>query len=224
MKYHIDFDLDFKRNSYPGKLIVVEGIDGSGKTTQAQRLHKKLSKKHKTFLTKNPTDGPIGQLIRKALINKIEIPSMSMQYLFSADRQAQQVEIIEHLKKGEIVISDRYFWSSLAYGIVDRHYKELSKGQNLLLISQSVLSHFHQFILPDMTIYLDVSVDVAYKRLKDAQKAIYELYERKEHLTKVKQAYDWLIKNFKNEWTVIDASANENKITENIEKQIAKVI
>ena len=53
MKYHIDFDIDFKRNKEKGRLIVIEGIDGAGKTTQANQIYKELSKnnKHLKFKT-----------------------------------------------------------------------------------------------------------------------------------------------------------------------------
>ena len=68
MNYNVSFDLDFKRNEYPGKFIVLEGIDGSGKTLQSQLLAdnlKNLGKK--VYLTKNPTDSEIGKFIRSAL-------------------------------------------------------------------------------------------------------------------------------------------------------------
>ena len=68
MKYHIEFNLDFKRNIYPGKFIALEGIDGSGKTVEAHLLAKALRKEGKeVFLTKNPTDSPLGKFIRKML-------------------------------------------------------------------------------------------------------------------------------------------------------------
>ena len=69
MKYHIDFDLDFRRNPYKGLYIAIEGIDGSGKTTQVKKIKEYFEHRGKTvFLTKEPSDeGEIGILIRKIL-------------------------------------------------------------------------------------------------------------------------------------------------------------
>src|SRR3989344_6834349 len=106
--YHLELDIDFYRNQYPGKFIVLEGIEASGKTTQAIILSEKFKD---AFHTKNPTDGEIGKFIRERVLGgKTDIPPVAYQYLFSADREIQQQEIIRHLKAGRTVVSDRYFW------------------------------------------------------------------------------------------------------------------
>ena len=121
MKYPIDFELEFQRHNYPGKLIALEGIDGSGKTTQALELVESLKKEGiKTVYTKEPTDGEIGKMIRRILTGEKNFEPVSFQYLFAADRVEHQEEIIGFLKKGKIVVSDRYFWSSIPYGATDR--------------------------------------------------------------------------------------------------------
>jgi dTMP kinase len=220
MKYHVSFDLDFKRNPYPGKLIAIEGIDGSGKTVQAHLLAENLIKQgKKVFLTKNPTDGEIGNFIRKALQGKVDVPLVSFQYLFSADRQIQQLELIEHLKKGEIVVSDRYFWSAVAYGVADKDgvdYKNIALFQ---LIAQGALSMYHQFIVPDNTFYLDVSVQTGLSRRHDSTKEK-ELYENTEKMQKVEKGYQWLLQEFPKEFTVIDAE----KPIEDVQKEILKAL
>jgi dTMP kinase len=220
MKYHVSFDLDFKRNSYPGKLIAIEGIDGSGKTVQAHLLAQNLENMgKKVFLTKNPTDGEIGNFIRKALQGKVDVPLVSFQYLFSADRQIQQLELIEHLKKGEIVVSDRYFWSAVAYGVADKDsvdYKNIALFQ---LIAQGALSMYHQFIVPDNTFYLDVSVQTGLFRRHDSTKEK-ELYENTEKMQKVEKGYQWLLQEFPKEFTVIDAE----KPIEDVQKDILKAL
>ncbi len=215
MNYHIEFDLDFKRNMYPGKFIVLEGVDGSGKTTQVRNLAEKLSHTHTVFTTKNPTAGPIGKFIRDVLVEKVKVPLISIQYLYSADRQMQQEEIIERLKKGETIISDRYFWSALAYGIVDRG-GDLNEQTELLLVSQSILSMYHQFILPDLTIYLDVPVAVGLERMAQIEGKIHEIYEEKAKLEKISEAYKWVIKQFSKEITVVDGTKPEREITDTV--------
>lgn len=214
MKYHIEFDLDFKRNQYPGKLIAIEGIDGSGKTTQVELVARTLEKDHKIFITKNPTDGYIGKFIRQVLSGEIKLPSVSFQYLFSADRQVQQEEIIERLKDNYIVVTDRYFWSALAYGIVDRMGEEKNEAGNQLLIAQGLLSHYHQFIIPDKTFFLDISVDTAMDRIKNVEKK--ELYEEKEKLEKIKASYEWIIEKFPLEITRIQGERGMEEISEEI--------
>jgi dTMP kinase len=205
MNYHVSFDLDFKRNEYLGKFIVLEGIDGSGKTLQSQLLAdnlKNLGKK--VYLTKNPTDSEIGKFIRSALQGKVEIPVVSFQYLFSADRQIQQLELVEHLKAGEIVISDRYFWSSVAYGMADKEAVDYENQAMIQAVAQSVLSMYNQFIVPDITFYLNVPVQTGLARRHDSTKEK-ELYENSEKMEKVERGYKWLLQEFPKEFTIVDA-------------------
>lgn len=213
MNYKINFELDFKRNIYPGKFVVIEGIDGSGKTTQVHSLVEELSKTESVFATKNPTSRPIGKFIRDVLIEKIKVPPVSIQYLFTADRQMQQEDIVAHLKAGKTVISDRYFWSAIAYGMVDK--ADASKeSADQLLVAQSLLSHYHQFLLPDLTIFLNVSVDAALERINHIQGHIKEIYEEKEKLEKISQAYEWINKQFPSEISLIDGSKSEKEVSD----------
>lgn len=225
MKYKISLDLDFKRNTYPGKLIAFEGIDGSGKTTQVKLLKKTLEKKgKKIFLTKNPTrKGPIGRLIHQVLKGKIKIPLISFQYLYSADRQVQQLEIIEHLKKGKIVITDRYFWSSVAYGISDRNATDYKNTTNFLLLSQSILSMYYQFMLPDAFIYLDITPKIALERLSRMDKEK-EIYENITKLQKIRHGYNFVIKMFKKEMIYINGEKKVDEIAKEIYKKVEKIL
>lgn len=218
MKYHVEFDIDFKRNLYKGKFIAIEGIDGSGKTTQAQRIVKELKKRgRKAVYTKEPTDGEIGQLIRKVLAQEVKVPPEAIQYLIASDRVVHHEEIIEHLEKGQIVVSDRYFWSSVAYGLAD---KEIRSGDRSYLLSAlSVLSFYNQFILPDVTFYLEISVDEATRRLSQMDKTK-ELYERREKLEKIADGYSWLVKKFGEEFTVVNGEKPAQEITEEILKKL----
>ena len=219
MKYHIDFDLDFKRNKEKGIFIAIEGIDGAGKTTQAKLVSEELAKANNVHLTKNPTDGLIGKFIREVLAGKVDIPPASFQYLFSADRQVQQVEVLKDLKDGKIIITDRYFWSAIVYGIVDREDLDFNQVGNLLLVSQGILSMYHQFLIPDITIFLDIPMKIALDRLND-KKIEKEIYENEEKLKKIEKGYKWLINKFPNEFTIIDGTKSEKQITQEIIKII----
>lgn len=219
MKYHIDFDIDFKRNKEKGRLIVIEGIDGAGKTTQANQIYKELSKNNKVFLTKNPTDGEIGLLVRRVLSGEIKIPPIALQFLFSADRQVQQLDIINRLKNGEIVLMDRYFWSSIVYGITDISGYNFDESGDLLLVTQGILSMYHQFLIPDLSIFLEVPINIVLDRINKKNKKK-EIYENEEKLNKIHKGYKWLIDKFKDEFTIIDGTKSEKEIT----KEIVKII
>lgn len=220
MKYHFDLELDFKRNPYQGTFIAVEGMDGSGKTLQAHLLAKNLQKRgKKVFLTKNPTDSELGKFIRRVLQGKTTIPLVSFQYIFSADRQIQQLEIVERLKKGEVVITDRYFWSSIAYGIADKENVDYENELKFQLIAQSILSMYNQFIVPDYTIYLDVSIKTGLLRIHDTEKEK-EIYENIKKAKKVAKGYKWLLQEFPKEFTIVDSEKSVDQVQAEILKKI----
>ena len=112
---------------YPGKFIVFEGIDGAGKTTQSELLFDFLrQKKQKAILehqgvhlTQEPTTNLIGGLIRSQLTHDWKSGPECLQLLFAADRMYHLAkEILPCLQKGMTVISDRYLYSSIAFGTV----------------------------------------------------------------------------------------------------------
>lgn len=218
--YHVEFDLDFKRNPYPGKFIVLEGIEASGKTTQANLLSQKFPD---AFHTKNPTDGEIGRFIRQRVLGgHSDIPPVAYQYLFASDREIQQQEIIKHLKAGKMVISDRYFWSSVAYGIADREDMDYENWENVSLVALSMLSMYYQFIIPDLSIYLDVTLEESLKRLKGSSKHT-EIYDNHETNIKVKKGYDWLIEKFPNEISIVDGNKSVEEVTREIVARVESI-
>jgi len=221
MKYHVNFDIEFRKNPYPGIYIAFEGIDGSGKTTQAGRLKEYFEKKGKNvFLTKEPTKKPpIGVLIHSFLLRKIKLPKVSLQYLFASDRAMHMEKFVEpSLQKGKVVISDRCFWSSVAYGILDKiENSGKLNSEDLILVSQSILSMYHQFIVPDVTFYIKISAQTAVSRLSKMGKQK-EYYETLEKLIKIKSGYDWLVGKFGKEIVFIDGEQSVEKVTAEILK------
>jgi dTMP kinase len=107
--------------SEKGILIVIEGLDGAGLSTQAALLAEHLRDKGgKVILTKEPTTSSIGNLIRSALKQEWKPSPLALQLLFAADRENHLEEEIEPaLRENKIVISDRYILSSLVFGSVD---------------------------------------------------------------------------------------------------------
>ncbi len=218
MKYHVELDIDLKRNPYKGTYIALEGIDGSGKTTQAEEVAKYFEKKGKSVVrTREPRkEGIIGDIVQRILTGKIKMPSVALQYLFTTDRVLHHEDvIIPALKAGKVVISDRCFWSAVVYGILDREGWNDPNTADFLLIAHSVLSMYHQFIVPDFTFALNVSLKTAFARISKKDDAI-EIYEDREKLKQVIKGYDWLAKKFPTEITVVDGEGRIDKVTEKL--------
>ena len=226
MKYHVEFDIDFKRNTADGLYIAVEGIDGSGKTTQVDRLVAYFQKQGKEVIkTREPRkdEGLIGKLIQQILLGKTKVPSVAFQYLFSADREMHHKELIlPALEKGNVVISDRCFWSAIPYGILDKNEEANQQTVDRYMVAQSILSMYHQFTIPNYTFYLDLPLDVAMERIEksDSQE---EIYEDEKKLEKVIYGYQWLLKEFPKELTVIDARKSVEEVTKEILARISSI-
>jgi dTMP kinase len=169
-----------------GRFIVLEGLDGAGISTQAARLEGHLRKLgYKTFLTKEPTTGLIGGLIKSALEGEWHAPGTSLQLLFSADRAKHIADEIEPaLKQGKMVVCDRYVFSTLAYGFASGVDFEW-----LYAINKT-------FKTPDLTVFIDVSPDVSVNRIVNGRERS-ELFEKREMLSKVRKAYLNLARRFK---------------------------
>lgn len=189
-----------------GRFIVFEGIDGAGSTTQTDLLFKYLkSKGHQVIKTCEPTDGPIGKLIRRALKHELKFSWQTLQLMYSADR-ADHLDklILPYAKAGKIVISDRYFFSTLAYGELNLDGKWLRElGKN--------------FPIPDATFLIDTPVSVAMRRMESSRGAK-ELFERKNFLDKVRKNYLKQAKEFS--FYVLDGA----KAKDEIAKEVLKVL
>ena len=131
------------------KLVVLEGIDGSGKTTQAALLNDYVVNclGMKCLLTAEPTKSKLGLYIRDNLMD-LKLNPYTMQLLFTADR-AEHIssEIIPALNKGMWVISDRYYFSTIAYAVLTG----LAERQRAALLAIN-----KTFVQPDLTVFLDV--------------------------------------------------------------------
>ena len=168
------------------QLIDVEGIDGSGKTTQAMLLKKFLeSKGFPVELLKEPTNGSIGVLIRKILREDKNPDPHRMAKLYADDRYENYIKYLKPaLSSGKIVVMDRYVISSMAY--------QCAGGVPLEKVIQ--LNDFAP--KPDLVIIIDLPVEVALERMKAMGKNV-DSFERKEFLKKVREKYIQLPKELK---------------------------
>jgi dTMP kinase len=155
-----------------GCFIAIEGLDGSGGTTQVQKLCSALG----AHATAEPSDGPVGQLIRQALRNEVPLGDGVLPLLFAADRTDHLVREIEPLlAQGGIVVSDRYYASSLAY-------------QSLVAPLGDVARINEHFRAPDVTIFLDLSPESCIERIS-ARGEQRERFEHIERLLEISAAY-----------------------------------
>ena len=226
MKYPVNFEIELQHHKFKGLYIALEGIDGCGKTTQVQRLADYFKKQgREVVLTREPRkEGILGDIVHKVLLGEVKLPTVSLQYLFSADRSIHHEELVlPSLKKGKVVISDRCFWSAIVYGILDRTGgKYDKKDADLLLISQSILSMYHQFTVPDFTFYLKIPLSESLKRLKTKEGKL-EIYEHEEKISKVLDGYDYLQDRFENEITIINGEGEVEEVTRRIISAISKI-
>lgn len=223
MKYHIELDLEFKKNPYKGRYIALEGIDGSGKTSQVQKVAEYFKSKGLPVVqTREPRkEGLVGDIVQNVLTGKIKMSTVALQYLFSTDRVLHHEEvIIPALEAGKVVVSDRCFWSAIVYGILDRTQGNYDyKNAEFLLIAHSLLSMYHQFIVPDYTFYLKISLETALARLKKKDD-VKEIYEDEDKLKKVIDGYNWLSSKFNREIITVDGEGMLDQVTQRIISKI----
>ncbi len=160
-----------------GLFIAVEGLDGSGTTTQVERLAAALPGAHRTA---EPSDGPVGRLIRAALGGELPLGDGVLPYLFAADRRDHlEREIEPALAAGRPVITDRYYASSLAY-------------QSLSAPLDFVLSLNARFRAPDLTIFVDLPPEQCLERIERRSRISgqpIERFETLEQLSQIAAAY-----------------------------------
>jgi dTMP kinase len=158
--------------------VVLEGLDGAGTTTQSARLVAWLEGRQKNVVaTREPTGGPVGRLLRSVLRADEGSPDPSvLPWLFAADRADHlHRTVLPALSRGDWVVSDRYFHSSLAY-------------QSLTQPIAEVWALNHTFRAPDLTLFLRVPVDICLDRISSRTER--EIFEEKDRLTTISASYD----------------------------------
>lgn len=202
-----------KRKKDKGLFITFEGVEGSGKSIQAELLFKTLKEKgYKAFLTCEPGGTEAGIKIRNILLdhsNNIE-PYTEL-FLYLADR-AQHImnEILPRLNNNEIVISDRFFDSTVAY---QQYGRGISKDEIEYLRKLNIFTT----AIPDITFLMDIDPVSSKKRLKEHDRIEKENIE---FHRKVRNAYLELFKEYPERITKIDANNSIEHIHEFIKNKV----
>ncbi len=190
--------------------MVLEGLDGAGTTTQAELLSNRLkaaSRPH--WITWEPTDGPIGALIRSILSGSIPALPKTIALLFAADRGehlGSRDGILERASRGELVISDRYLFSSLAY-------------QSIQCGMEYVMELNGEFPLPQCLFFVDTPVKICQSRL--ARRSARDLFDSSGFQSKVRESYLAVIESFRGSGMkicILDGSRGVEEIGDEIWK------
>jgi len=190
-----------------GFFICIEGLDKSGKTTQSILLVETLCRMgYDAIYTSEPSSGEIGNFIRRYVLNRKErVYVMVEALLFAADRTEHTESFIKpNLKKGKIVVSDRYLFSSLAYqgaaGIDIDWIKEINKAA----------------IKPDIAIYIDIPVEVIFRRCQGRKSVM----ERREIQEKVREIYMKLVQD--GELILVDGNKSVEETANDIKRLVTE--
>lgn len=209
-----------------GSFLVIEGIDGSGTTTQCKLLESRFKEAGLPVrMTREPSDGPIGNMLRQALTGRLlvhgatgarALHANTMALLFAADRMDHlDATVLPNLAENVTVISDRYYHSSLAYQSLTSSNPQEAESWILSL------NRFAK--APDLTLVIDVSGETAESR-RASRKQNQELYEERELQMKLASYYMKLEQHFPNQNIVhIDGEMSVDEISQAIWKEVEKL-
>ena len=195
-----------------GKVIVIEGVDGAGKTTQINLLKNKLDTEKNIFF-REPGSTLAGQEIRKVILeNKLDAKTELLLF-YSARNELILNEIIPALESGKNVIIDRFELSSYAYQIYGRNRSDLKNFINIL--SKNIVPE--NFI--DKYYFFDVDVEIAKKRdKKRSEKSTRFDNEEIKFFNLVRNGYKKEIQKYNHK--IVDASKNVKEVAEKFQEDI----
>ena len=195
-----------------GRFLALEGIDGSGKSTQLQLLLERLRARGVECRgTREPSDGPVGAMVRQILTGRVTADHRVIAGLFAADRLDHLVNrrdgILEQVRSGVTVVTDRYYFSSYAYHSVDVDMDWVIDSNRLSA----------ELLRPDATIFLDVPVRRALERIGQ-NRSHTELFEKEDRLTATREKYLEAFERLRDKETVaaIDAGGDVETVAERV--------
>lgn len=199
--------------------IVLDGLDGSGKSEMVKLLHNYISSNHKNcniLITREPTDGKYGKGIRDILANEKDpkINGQKLLELFIKDREEHlKNEVIPFLnkidKEKNIVICDRYYYSTIAF--------QATQGLDIKMLIEVNKT----FLKPDLALILDIKPENALERIKARKK---EKFEQLEFMKKLRKRFLEMPKLLNDHIKIIDASKSKEEVFEDITEEASKLL
>lgn len=201
-----------------GLFITFEGPDGSGKTTQIQRLQEYLEKKgYQAVLSREPGGTAIGEKIRSVILDKdnVEMDSITEALLYAASRAQHVKQIIRPaLEQGKTVICDRFMDSSIAYQGYGRKLGDCVRVMNEIAVNECT---------PNITFFMDLNPQIGKNRIQVDQQDRLEL-EKIEYHNEVYRGYLALAKENPDRIRIINASRGIEEIHEDICRHINEIL
>ena len=213
-----------KKNPYPGKLVCVEGIDGSGKSEQFKLLHDELVKMSaiNVIFTKEPTNSEMGREIYDILrghhptIRLENLSELEMQKKYFYDRRSHYQDLVlPALRAGVHVVSDRGM-ASVAYGV-----NNMNDVDQFFSVQEAMFEHDKfkvPFIVPNKILIFDVDIDTAIERLGKKQRGL-DKFEQRAKLEQARANY-LAIANKMPSCVIVDGRPSAAEIFEETKKHV----
>jgi len=184
-----------------GKFIILEGLDGSGKTTQIKRLGAHFSEIGNDFLiTREPTNSTLGRLARQVLLGEIPMPTEAFALLFAADRVEHLItEIRPALEAGRHVICDRFVYSNMAFQGAALSFETIAAYNNLAISE------------PDLCIFIDTQPQECTRRIAAARQTK-EIYDGYENAVNIRNRYLQIFEQYPVPVSIVDGNLQEDDI------------
>lgn len=197
-----------------GKFIVFEGIDGSGKTSQMKMLAQYLESRGKPcYTTHEPTDSPVGALLRSCLTGETDTNEKTIAALFAADRLDHVLNekdgILKKLSEGVNVLCDRYYFSSFAYN------GEFVPFEWVVELNRPA----REVLRPDLTVFIDLTTEESMKRV--SRRGETERYETAEKQLRIRNRFFEVFGKFPEEKVaIVKSEADKAQTQEKIRQAV----